>query len=528
MLKRHPKGGQRAEPQTTPGPEGVPVVAHASASNEQTFKAVVDSLLSSIPTRPDPSIQRAEVAALKLQQAQAEEEAAAAASAKNKKGKKTVEPPQELVHEPTEADLQAQAYEAKVAKLQSAREDEEHKALLIEDGRYKARIEALQRLALQEVARLSSLHGTLVNDLEDSLGARYKAEIKAVDALCHEAAKAIGANVRIAYELMLSGEKFTIQQERYSFPPKVQPLPPAPVEAQPDDGAFTVKQLATLYKTTIAVAPSGYVPVADFIALLKRLTRAGAALDAVPASWLGLEASALAAKAEAWAQGSAYIDIKRVVLDAARIPTPTPSQLLESYRQCYRQSTTGMLLGTQFRDIDLWFDTPRPTPDPNTLALGFHRSARLKELLFDMFADDCLSYYARELNYNQLWFYLCRGLDVDTSLRAAVMLAAIQAKRQSLQTDAAMVDTGLCSALEVSLLLQASRPVQHVDDTGAIVFETPIDDDLLRSIVAMAMEEGDDAGDESELVGAAALLLSDNTPAQLLCVAESLQAVNVC
>ena len=526
-LEAPPKGrgkGKAPAVVTIPGPEGVPVTAHSPAHNEQTFKTVVEALLAFVPARVDPSIKRAEAAALQQQLLESEAEATAAASAKGKKGKKTVEPPSELARQPSEADTQAQARDAQKAELQAAREDEEYKALLLEDVRFKARTVALQRLALDETARLAALHTALVDELANDLGARYRTEIQAVDALCHEVAKAIVANIRIAYELALNGDTFTIQRDAYSFQPSKLPLPPAPVEAQPASGAFTIKQLTNLYRAAISVAPSGYLPLADCIALLTRLTLAGSALDAVPPSWWGMESSALVAKAQAWARGGPYLDIKHVVLDAAGLATPTPAQLLTAYRQCYRSNTNGTLLASQYRAVAFWFETPPPTPAPDTLALDFHRSGRLKELLFDIFADDCLSYYARELNYNQLLFYLCRGRDASASLAAAVTLAAAQSGRQSLEWGASLQDADSCSTAEVSLLLQASRTVQHVGDEGVLVYQAALDDELLQSLVEMAAAE-DDASDQLAEAKASSLFLARDTPDQLACVASSLAAV---
>eukprot|EP00730_Choanoeca_flexa_P004104 TRINITY_DN11598_c0_g2_i1.p1 TRINITY_DN11598_c0_g2~~TRINITY_DN11598_c0_g2_i1.p1 ORF type:complete len:1535 (+),score=487.54 TRINITY_DN11598_c0_g2_i1:407-4606(+) len=517
--------GKAAAVATVPGPEGVPVTPHVAASNQQTFKAVVDSLLAYVPARADPAVYRAEQAELKRQQEQEAAEAAAAAAAKAKKGKKGAEPVVEESSEPSAEDIAEQARVQAAAALKTRREDEEYAALLLEDNRFKARIRALQRLAQHETGRLADIHGKLVSELDDMLGEQYKQEIKAIDVLCSDVSKAIRDNVKIAHVLQLAGTKYDIRTSHYSYKPAKQPLPPPPVEAQPTNGAFTVEQAQALYNELIAIAPSGHIPCADFSAVLARLALQEAKINALPPSWQSLTQAALQDKAQQWCQGSAYVSIKQAIIDALALPAPTAADMIAAYRECYAQNTRGTVTAAQFAKVALWFDTPRPTPDDNTLALQFHRSARVRELLFDMFADDCLSYYARELSYYELLFHLCRCEDVKQGLNAAMALCACHTQRQALSMDAELVDVKSCNLTEAMLLLRTCRPVAKVAEDGRVEFQEELDKELMQSLMEMAAAEANQ--DDPRKAPAESLFLSEDTPPQLMGVAAFLQRADM-
>ncbi|EDQ87109.1 uncharacterized protein MONBRDRAFT_33520 [Monosiga brevicollis MX1] len=417
------KGGKGAGPPTAEGPHGVPVVAPTKLNEMVTVQHYATALRAAVPERLNPAKARARAAAAAA--AAAEAEAAAAAAAKSKKSKKGPEPVVEEPPAPSEEQLAEEEANQERERLREQGLQEEYQALLREDERFKAVVTLLERLAEQVLTRIKDSAHLCFEGLSQQAGEAYRAETQAVDALCEQARQAVFAGEPILYELVLQGTTYSINQEQYVSRPPALPLPPAPTEEQPAH-AFTVAQLTTLHHRLRSLAPTGVLATETLEELLLDLGGRNGCDGALPLWWQSYSVTQVHQMVSAWSQDRAFADVRRLLVDAAGLPAPTPAEVFAAFQGYYLRNTHGLLNAAEFLSVPLWFDTPQPALDSDTLAAEFHRSARLKELFFDVFADHAVTHSGRRIDYRRFLAYAVRGpATAEPDLGACCTLAAL-------------------------------------------------------------------------------------------------------
>ena len=328
---------------------------------------------------------------------------------------------------PTEEELAAQAREEEEARLRAHAQDEWHAAALREDERLKQRVALLRLSAQRQVEAIREPATRCFEALEELADQRYKAEVAGVDQLCAEARRAVEAGTPILRELVLAGATFEINSGIHTFTPVPRPRPASPTEdAAP--ATFAVRQLRTLVGHLRTLAPSGVAAVSDVVELLTGLQVLPACGGALPPAWVLASPQVVREALEAAAGGGGWIDWRWLIVDACALP-PAPAGALEALARHLRgRYGSGVISGTDWAGVPVWFDEPAPEADPVTLERGFHRSARLRELLFDIFAPPALTYYGREMPYAQLLLTLARrpaavGSSAGAKLAGRVLLS---------------------------------------------------------------------------------------------------------
>ncbi|KNC51004.1 KPL2 protein isoform 1 [Thecamonas trahens ATCC 50062] len=138
------------------------------------------------------------------------------------------------------------------------------------------------------VGRLGAEARTTYTALDETLGARFRKEVGAVNALVHHARVAIETEQYLEYQLNLEDTHFVIDK-RLRVREAPPPPPAPPVRESLHERRFTVKQLLSLCLAFSAEAPGGMVAADDFVLLILRLQAASAhGQPALPKAWLDL------------------------------------------------------------------------------------------------------------------------------------------------------------------------------------------------------------------------------------------------
>lgn len=287
-------------------------------------------------------------------------------------------------------------------------QDEWHVAATREDERLRARVAVLRAAAEHQAEAVRSPATRCFDALEELADQRYRAEVAGVDRLCSEARCAVEAGTPILREFVLAGATFHVDAAVHTYQPVPRPRPTSPHETAAP-ATFTIRQLQTLATHLRTLAPSGVAAVADIVELLTALQLMPGCGGALPPAWVLAAPAAIRAAVEAAAGGSGWLDWRWLVVDACTLPPPPPGALEHAARVLRARYPSGVVTGAEWRELPLWFDTPAPPPDAVTLQRSYHRSARVRELLFDMFAPPALTYYGREMAYEPLLLTLARA-----------------------------------------------------------------------------------------------------------------------
>lgn len=339
---------------------------------------------------------------------------------------------------PTEEELAVKAKEEEEARLRAHAQDEWFAAATREDERLRQRVALLRLAAGRQVEAIRDPATRCFEALEELADQRYRAEVAGVDQLCAEARRAVEAGTPILRELVLAGATFDVNECIHTFSPTPLPRPASPKESAPPT-TFTVQQLRTLAGHLRTLAPSGVAAVTDVAELLTGLQVLPACGGALPPAWVLAAPQAVRAALDAAAGGGGWLDWRWLVVDACGLPPPPPGALESLSRHLKNHFGKGVISGTAWAEVRLWFVEPEPEADPLTLRRGFHRGARIRELLFDIFAPPALTYYGREMPFGPLLLTLARrpaAAGVNAGAKAAVrVLLALGTDQSGAQDD---------------------------------------------------------------------------------------------
>ena len=354
----------------------VPRAIDGLESNLAQIQGVVDSALASIPERIDPAEVRAQLAAEEAAAKEKEEKANAKAKGKPKKGEA-----EEEVAEPTQEELdELEALRVK-QQLNDDMMDEEHAALLVEDARFRTRVELIRRACVDLLEQVWGRAEALWGHMNVCGKHRNDAETRSILRLIGDIKGAIEAEERLLNELVLHGQDYSVNQAVYMYdPPQPPPIPSAPEEERTPD-TFTIAQLELLTEQFRSVTTETTMPLRNFQLLLQGLSSVSVGTGLLPESWLGLSQAKVESISSHFSVGSA-VDWRSLVVAAMEIPMPSVDDALGTAKALNALvAGDGVAAGTvtyeQFESVALWFEAP--------VAPGvFNRAAATKALLFQL------------------------------------------------------------------------------------------------------------------------------------------------
>jgi len=353
----------------------VPRAVDGLESNLAQIQDVVDRALASIPERVDPAEVRAQKAAEEAAAKEKEEKANAKAKGKPKKGEVEEEEP-----EPTQEELDAlEALKVK-EQLNNDMMDEEHAALLVEDARFRTRVELIRRACVDLLEQVWGRAEALWGHMNVCAKHRNDAETRSILRLIGDVETAIEAEERLLNELVLHGQDYSVNQAVYMYePPKPPPIPSAPEEERAPT-TFTIAQLELLTQQFRSVTTENTMPLRNFQLLLQGLSSVSVGTGLLPESWLGLSQAKVESISSHFAIGSS-VDWRSLVVAAMEMPMPSTDEALGAAKALTalvaEDNAAGTITFEQFETASLWFEAPVP---PGV----YNRAAATKALLFQL------------------------------------------------------------------------------------------------------------------------------------------------
>ncbi|XP_078007882.1 sperm flagellar protein 2-like [Phascolarctos cinereus] len=310
-------------------------------------------------------------------------------------------------------------------ELKTKIKDEHLAALQCEAQATQFRLELIKTKAL---AHMEELLGRAVNVyklMDKWLGARYLAEMASVEKLTQVAHYHIETSTRIQYELILNDEDFFINGDVKVFPDPLPPIRPPPVEKEINT-YLTIKQLNTLRKEFLEMAPKGYLGNKHFTDILYDLVTLNLGTNHLPEAWLHLTLPELQELTALLVVNSEFIDWRKFLLVVSQPwPFPSEEELLETLQRfkAIDEAGKGTVTLEQYEQVGLWFtgDIYIKIPEDPYEPLPYNRPEHLIEFFFDLFAD--FQKDPPELDYFQMLLYFACHPNAMEGVYRALSLA---------------------------------------------------------------------------------------------------------
>mmetsp|Transcript_35241 Transcript_35241/g.78424 ORF Transcript_35241/g.78424 Transcript_35241/m.78424 type:complete len:1824 (+) Transcript_35241:146-5617(+) len=315
--------------------------------------------------------------------------------------------------------------------------------------------------------------------------ARYQAECSAVAALEKVVKEAAMSGLPLPHDLRLEDDGLVVDQGAVLVPGAPELPPPVPVERQPPASLLSSGQLAKLGSMFSAIAPNGFVKLADAAQLM-----CGCITDSIlPGGWKGTSIVQMQAALRAYdPMHTGYVDWREVVcsLLAAAFPLIMQSSCADMADQVDMLSEAdadkdGYLTEAQWSSVELWFQYKMFAPgaeadlegeyalvDQEERKVKYDSALALKQVLWDMFAlplpaGDGLC----QLDFKAVLLYLCPDRDMFTGIKKAFSVAS-----NSIASNARVT---------AEQLLKAAYPLGT--ETGKDIHRVPLDLAAVEDIV---------------------------------------------
>uniref|UniRef100_A0A4X2LC40 Calponin-homology (CH) domain-containing protein n=1 Tax=Vombatus ursinus TaxID=29139 RepID=A0A4X2LC40_VOMUR len=303
--------------------------------------------------------------------------------------------------------------------------DEHLAALQCEAQATQFRLELIKTKALAHMEELLGRAVDVYKLIDKWLGARYLAEMASVEKLTQVAHYHIEMSTKIQYELILNDEDFFINGDVKVFPDPLPPIRPPPVEKEINT-YLTIKQLNTLRKEFLEMAPKGYLGNKHFTDILYDLVTLNLGTNHLPEAWLHLTLPELQELTALLVVNSEFIDWRRFLLVVSQPwPFPSEGELLETLTRfkAIDEAEKGTVTLEQYEQVGLWFtgDTYIKIPEDPYEPLPYNRPEHLIEFFFDLFAD--FQNDPPELDYFQMLLYFACHPNAMEGVYRALSLA---------------------------------------------------------------------------------------------------------
>nr|XP_032826562.1 sperm flagellar protein 2 [Petromyzon marinus] len=303
-------------------------------------------------------------------------------------------------------------------KQRKAKMHQEHAcALKHEETCLRQRLDTVKEQALSAIGALRAASAEAYQAMQDSLGQRYRAEMHSIEQLLDVIQGAVESGTPLQPELVLQQDSFYLSTEALMYEEPPPPAPPQPSEPL-HPHYFTVEQLMSFHRHLLEAAPAGYISTLDFIDFLHDLGSGGTGSECLPAAWLNMSRTQIAAIAHEVQGGVELLDWRRLlVLAAWPWPLPSVTRLLAVLAACRKADpeSSGFLSQEQYDQIELWFKDAVPTEDKCDL---YDRLGNLKQALFTLLGQ------GEKIDYKSMLLYLACGEDGQDGFYRALSVAA--------------------------------------------------------------------------------------------------------
>uniref|UniRef100_S4RCG7 Sperm flagellar 2 n=1 Tax=Petromyzon marinus TaxID=7757 RepID=S4RCG7_PETMA len=352
-------------------------------------------------------------------------------------------------------------------KQRKAKMHQEHAcALKHEETCLRQRLDTVKEQALSAIGALRAASAEAYQAMQDSLGQRYRAEMHSIEQLLDVIQGAVESGT-YQPELVLQQDSFYLSTEARMYEEPPPPAPPQPSEPL-HPHYFTVEQLMSFHRHLLEAAPAGYISTFDFIDFLHDLGSGGTGSECLPAAWLNMSRTQIAAIAHEVQGGVELLDWRRLlVLAAWPWPLPSVTRLLAVLAACRKADpeSSGFLSQEQYDQIELWFKDAVPTEDKCDL---YDRLGNLKQALFTLLGQ------GEKIDYKSMLLYLACGEDGQDGFYRALSVAAAAGAAMALpgnpSTPPAQASVIMCTHYPVRELYVAGFSQTEDLDSGPLEF----------------------------------------------------------
>ncbi|TPX51313.1 adenylate kinase [Synchytrium endobioticum] len=255
------------------------------------------------------------------------------------------------------------------------------KTLELEDQLYRWRVERLKQRAFNDIKELRAKSVDAFAALTEWTNQRFQAELDGVRDISVYIREAIESESKLPVALVLEGPRFTIEKDVLTFEPEPEPRPGSPVERRSPD-QFAIAQIAGLAIKFRAIAPSGTIPIKDFIGALEHtaLTDRTSLPENLGNPTLQEQ---IANSLDFFDTG--FVSWRRFLITATNILPVVGDESLVNLARRYRSCSSyrdGKIEQNDFMLIPLWFENRSEIN-----ARKFNRPAKLKRALCVIFGD---------------------------------------------------------------------------------------------------------------------------------------------
>lgn len=268
--------------------------------------------------------------------------------------------------------------EAPKVEIYEEEKTEQQKANDADDKILLMRVERIKNKCIEHLKAFRSRAYRVFIDLDEKIGQRFSAEMKAVKDMVTIIKEVIEAEQKIPNKLFLFGEKFFVDFGSLMYEPEPEPRPVSPLEKQMSD-QFTVLQISTMAKHLLVLAPNGTIASKAFVDFLLKTAVLSQSVELVPDNYIFSEAAqfhGLMYALDPFETG--LINWKRFLMMHTKMLPMEFTDLQALVGRIRAVSTADSLTYQQFLDVEVI--NVQPVEDGM-----INRAAKLTSCVFDLF-----------------------------------------------------------------------------------------------------------------------------------------------